>query len=243
MVKFIEPFDVTFNKVYDMYTRKEISFLGVYISRYTLWLPIKYEKNYPQIRFYKKDEDLKKVLYYINNWGMPVLQFMAEIVAFIRKEMGELNKYKQIDHSICAKCGGRCCKNSGCYYSTRDFKEISFESLAIHLLKGYTSIVGIESELSGYDNSLVLKTRNVGQSIVDIGTPVSSQCILLGKSGCSLDDTKRPYGGRALIPQEGHSCIAGYTFREAVAEWMPYQGLLFQLVQCFMGNDIPFKGL
>ena len=243
MVKFIEPFDVTFNKVYDMYTRKEISFLGVNIDRYTLWLPIKYEKDKPQIRFYINDMDFGKVMTYILIWEIPVLQFMSEIVAFIRKEMGELNKYNQIDHSICTKCGGRCCKNSGCYYSTRDFKEISFEYLTMHLLKGYTSIVGIEKELSGYDNSLVLKVRNVNQSIVDIDTPVSSQCILLGESGCQLGDSERPYGGRALIPQAKHSCITGYTFREIVAEWRPYQGLLFQLAKYFMNKEIPFNGL
>lgn len=68
MVKFIEPFDVTFNKVYDMYTRKEISFLGVNIDRYTLWLPIKYEKDKPQIRFYNNDMDFGKVMTYILIW-------------------------------------------------------------------------------------------------------------------------------------------------------------------------------
>lgn len=252
MAKFIEPFEVTFNKVYDMYTRKELSFLGVNIGRYTLWLPVEFEKDKPRIQFYNNvdeiqfnnvDEDFSQLMTYISIWGTPVLQFLSEIVSFIRKEQGELNKYNAIDHSICKKCGGICCKNSGCYYSTRDFKEISFENLTMHLLKGYTAIVEIEKELSGYDNSLVLKVRNVNQSIVDIDTPTSSQCILLGESGCQLGDSERPYGGRALIPQAKHSCITGYTFREIVAEWRPYQGLLFQLAKCFMNKEIPFNGL
>lgn len=241
MTKPIKPFKVNFKKVYSMFMRKELNFLGVYIDKHTLWIPIEYEKDKPRIRIYNNDTDFGEIIQNILLWRIPTLLFMGEIVSFIRKENGELNKYKQIDHSICTKCGGKCCKNSGCYYSIRDFKEISLESLVRQLMKGYTSIVGIEGEFSGYENSLVLKVRNIGQAIIDIETPVQSPCILLTESGCMLKDEQRPYGGKALIPQKDHSCIIGYTLREAVEEWLPYQGLLFQLSNLFFNKDIPFK--
>lgn len=241
-IEFIEPFPLTFKRLYDAFERKEIGFVGFDFDNATIWLPIRYQQG-NQIQKMNMKDLFPEAMLIIFCWDESELNFMSEVVAYIRKKRGELENIKNINHSVCKQCGGACCKNTGCYFSPRDFKEISFESLFSLLEKGYTSICPISSFLTGLENSLLLKVRNVNDPVVITDETEPSKCILLGDNGCILKDADRPYGGSALIPMKNVSCIIGYTLREAVEEWRPYQDLLIELAKVFIQKDIPFKGI
>lgn len=241
-IEFITPFPITFKKLYDSFERKEIGFIGIEVEDVTIWLPVKYDEG-EQIEEMNFLDVFPEVMLVLFSWGDNELNFMSEVVAYIRKKRGEFKNLKNINHSVCKKCGGMCCRNTGCYFSTKDFEEISFESLHALLSKGYTSISPVSTALTGLDNSLLLKVRNVNEPIVITEELEPSRCILLGDNGCTLKDGERPYGGSSLIPMANASCIIGYTLREAVEEWSPYQDLLMKLAREFIKKNIPFKGI
>lgn len=208
----------------------------------TIWLPVKYDEG-DQIEKMEFIDLFPEVMLVLFSWGDEALNFMSEVVAYIRKKRGDFKSFKNIDHSVCKKCGGMCCRNTGCYFSTRDFDEISFDSLYSLLSKGYTSISPISNVLTGLDDSLLLKIRNINDPIVISEELEPSRCILLGDNGCTLKDGERPYGGSSLIPMANASCIIGYTLREAVEEWTPYQDLLIKLAREFTTKEVQFKGI
>lgn len=241
-IEFIEPFQLSFKKLFDAFERKEIGFISIKTENSKIWLPVKYDEG-DQIEEMDFLDLFPEVMLVLYSWGIPALNFIAEVVAYIKKKRGDLKNLKNIDHSICQKCGGMCCKNTGCYFSTRDFDEISFDSLFSLLSKGYTSISPISNVLTGLEDSLLLKIRNINDPIIITQELPPSQCILLGPNGCTLKDKERPYGGSALIPMDNSTCIIGYTLREAVEEWTPYQDLLIKLAKTFVTKDVQFKGI
>ena len=248
-MKFITPYelrDVNFGKLYRLYETKKISFVGYNIQLHTIWVPIEYEPGKAQIRMLENSEDVMKMGCFSILWQDDFsenLYLFSDIVDYIRKKNGYYSSLQRFNSDICKKCGGRCCKRTGCYYSPKDFKEISFEILFEHLCKGYTSIYPISDYYTGLSNSIIVKMRNVGEPVAIDKDYGNNQCILLTKEGCSLPKEKRPYGGRELIPMAEGSCLTGYTFREIVEDWSPYQLLLHHLYEIFLNKDIPFKGV
>ena len=155
---------------------------------------------------------------------------------------------KNVNVQVCAKCGGACCKKCGCHFSPEDFEEISFEFLKKELEKGYISIDSVPGEtIYQLLDVYILRARNQGASVVDLGYR-RSPCILLTDTGCKLDYSHRPAGGRLLIPVvEFHhdpesmtkKCKSTYNIKDCCYEWLPYQGILRRLIQYFDGKEIP----
>lgn len=161
------------------------------------------------------------------------------------------NEQNSTNYDICKSCGGICCKQCGCHFSPRDFKELSFDYLKSEILKGYISIDVVYGDaylLEGFP--YILRVRNVGAPIVEasIRYRKSSQCILLGNSGCKLDYAHRPTGGKLLIPSDKiehnnyffadeRHCTSLYDIRECCLEWMQYSKLLSDLHKYFQVYD------
>lgn len=248
-MKLLTPLDIrsaNFKNLYCLYESKKIGFVGLnFVTFQTVWLPIEYENGKQQIRMLDDRKRLIEAASVMALWQdnfSENLYLFSDIVDYIRKQEGYYDDLPRFNFALCEKCGGKCCKRTGCYYSPKDFKEISFEILFKHLCKGYTSIYPINGFYTGLSDSLILKIRNVGEPVAIDKDYGYNQCILLGEKGCSLSREKRPRGGRELIPLE-NGCITGYTFREIVEEWAPYQLLLLHLYNIFYGKDIPFKGV
>ena len=248
-MKFLTPHDIrgiNFKKIYQMYESKEIGFVGFnFATFHTVWLPIQYETDQKQIRMLDNGEktieaDLVMVLWQSD--FSENLYLFSDIVEYVRKQKGFYDDLPRFNPVLCEKCGGKCCKRTGCYYSPKDFPEITFETLFKHLCKGYTSIYPIDGLYTGLSNSLILKIRNVGEPVSIDKNYGYNRCILLGEKGCPLSKEQRPRGGRELIPVE-HGCITGYTFREIVEDWSPHQLLLLHLYEIFYKKDIPFNGV
>lgn len=153
---------------------------------------------------------------------------------------------KNVNSSVCAECGGACCKMCGCHFSPDDFEDISFESLKKEIEKGYISIDCVDGEVIYSDIDVyILRIRNQEAPIVDMGYRPRRPCILLTEQGCKFDYEHRPSGGKLLIPDTTSSfdhqnrCNSKYSIADCCYEWKPHQKVLYQLAEYFEKKDIP----
>lgn len=143
--------------------------------------------------------------------------------------------------SICAKCGGACCKKSGCGYLASDFSSLSFESLKEKLDEGNISIKAVlyfNSETNSLQKVLVLKARSVDKEIVDLFS-ASSQCKMLTPTGCVYPLALRPSLGAFVKPSLDRNCkISNKQQIDAVKDWLNYQKVLKRLVKFYTGKSM-----
>lgn len=144
---------------------------------------------------------------------------------------------------ICKKCGGKCCKRSGCDYFVSDFPNMDEETLINALDEGKISIVGAIKPVPDKDGDLTLepylylRARNLGREIIDIFS-FKHQCMLLTDEGCPYPVEKRPGGGADLIPKRFGHCYRKEDPMIEVMKWEPYQNLLTTLVERYSGMTL-----
>lgn len=142
---------------------------------------------------------------------------------------------------ICKKCGGRCCKRSGCNYLPTDFEQLSFDYLKKQLDKGEISIVAF---FYGYKTNtgilikpiLHLRVRNVNRPIVDLLSK-KTRCSMLSENGCKYSLDNRPTGGVLLIASED-GCYNLLSEEVCLKEWEKYQEVLKALVTYYTSNSL-----
>ncbi len=142
---------------------------------------------------------------------------------------------------ICKKCGGRCCKRSGCGYLPTDFEKLSFDYLKEQLDKGEISIVAV---FYGYktDNEILIKpilhlrVRNVNRPIVDLLSK-KTRCSMLSENGCKYSLDNRPTGGVLLIANED-GCYNLLPEEVSIREWKKHQEVLKDLVTHYTSNSL-----
>lgn len=140
---------------------------------------------------------------------------------------------------LCSKCGGFCCKKSGCDYFTSDFKVINKNVLIELLETGNVSIVStfiFSNENTNITPFLYLRARNKDRDIVDLFS-MKKECSMLTESGCSYDLEHRPGGGVNLIPSKD-LCTPLRDPKKEIEKWKPYQGLLSKLVKRYTGKSV-----
>lgn len=132
--------------------------------------------------------------------------------------------------TICAKCGGRCCKHMGCHFAPSDFPEITFEYLKEEIEKGHISIDWWEGDTSEY----FLRMRHKNAPIIDPSW--GGVCVLLTDEGCPLPLEKRPLGARSLEPKRNGKCVIHYSKEDCKNEWSQYKDVLERLYDHFFGE-------
>lgn len=142
---------------------------------------------------------------------------------------------------LCSRCGGSCCRNTGCSYLPIDFKDMSFSSLKKELEKGYISIIAqiiiIDYKVKV---NLFMRTRNVGRPIVDL-LSTSSSCCLWSEKGCPLSPEERPSIGILCIPGYENGCLQCHPIvSDDILEvpWKKHQKTLRALVSHFTGKRV-----
>lgn len=146
---------------------------------------------------------------------------------------------------LCQKCGGMCCKKSGCDYFVSDFDTIN-KNVIINLLDtGNVSIVAalsfktLKSGERIVDPFLYPRARNIDRGVIDLFS-LKKTCSMLRSDGCSYPLSDRPGGGVNLIPDE-NKC---YPLKDQVGEilkWQEYQGLLRKMVKRYTGKSVEEK--
>ena len=147
----------------------------------------------------------------------------------------------------CAKCGGKCCKKSGCDYWVSDFDDLSYSGLLKVLSEGNISIVAA-ADFMRIDDKLVfspflyLRARNNNRDVVDL-ISMKTRCSMLTDKGCSYSYEERPSGGKNLQPKKFFfgKCRPIFSPRQKVLEWEPYQGVLRKIVKNYTGMSVETK--
>lgn len=153
----------------------------------------------------------------------------------IKNEKGVENK------SICEKCGGICCKKSGCGYIVKDFTSFRYADLKALLDEGNISIKScLYSYVANGDlkhkQVLVLKARSFDKGIVDL-VSASTRCKLWTEKGCPYPFEKRPSLGTGLIPNPKGECSEStYNIQQVLDEWCEHQLVLEKLVKAYTGK-------
>jgi len=147
---------------------------------------------------------------------------------------------------ICSKCGGKCCKKSGCDYSPSDFKDLSFNGLLEKLNEGNISIISTLSFEKLPNNKiyinpfLSLRVRNTNREVVDL-LSMKTTCSMLEETGCKYSVNERPSGGLNLIPKEDFVCLPAKDPFEIIKPWGSYQKILSKLVKRLTGMTVDEK--
>ncbi len=143
--------------------------------------------------------------------------------------------------SVCAKCGGKCCKHYGGLFHPKDFEEISEEALIKIIDKGGISIDWLEpDEDFGYGQRIYfLRMRHVDAAVIDpafMGT-----CVHLTPTGCDLPFDQRAYGCKSLEVDDEMNCSKGcYDKYMAAADWLAYQDELKALMDHYEDDQLEF---
>ncbi len=147
---------------------------------------------------------------------------------------------------ICKKCGGFCCKKSGCDYLPRDFSDLSFNGLYQKLQEGNISIVaslGFEKLPNGKliaNPFLYLRARNKNREIIDLFS-MKTTCSMLTEGGCSYSHNERPFMGKNLVPASEQKCFPLEDPNKLMDDWMSYQKVLSKIVKRMTGMTVEEK--
>lgn len=150
------------------------------------------------------------------------------------------------EKSICAKCGGFCCKKSGCDYFVSDFDNLKLDFLMGLLNTGKISVVAsldfqrLSNGKLAYSQVLSLRARNINREVIDL-LSFKTTCSQLTENGCSYDLSERPSGGATLIPGENMTCHSNIDRIAELKKWVPYQKVLERLVKRFTGMSVHAK--
>lgn len=144
---------------------------------------------------------------------------------------------------LCKKCGGYCCKKSGCDYLPKDFDNLSTKAILEILKDGNISVVSalrftrLNNKLL-VDTVLYLRARNTNRDIVDL-LSIKTPCSMLREDGCAYDLKNRPSGGVNLIPgNTKYECFPKEDPKELIKEWDSYQKPLSKVVKILTGNTV-----
>ena len=152
------------------------------------------------------------------------------------------------EDSVCAECGGACCKRYAGAYHPADFRHEITEEFLESLFDPTIKIPPVS--IDWYENfeepgkkGFYIRPRHVGGDEVD--PSYGATCALLTPTGCSLDWEHRPWQCRALKPEKDHVCSEPDGKLLAAKVWDPYHGILEKLYDkynkgTFTGKDHRF---
>lgn len=151
-----------------------------------------------------------------------------------------MEKNENLD--ICKKCGGLCCKKSGCDVWLDDITDKSQNGILDMLATERYSIVALMhfKNVNGRVCNmpfLYLRARNNGRDIVDL-LSMKTTCVNLTSNGCTFSYEDRPSGGKNLIPSEKGDCKPKEDPLEKIKLYEPYQNLLGKIVKRYTGKSV-----
>lgn len=145
-----------------------------------------------------------------------------------------------VNHSICSKCGGKCCKYSGCaLFPINISNPFRYSKLLKRMQTGkYSFKLSLfqDCESSQYGYQLRIKARNVDRDVVDLFSAPNRCMHWRAKGGCLFTDATRPYEGLHLIPQPSYQCYPDFSANFAFEQWEKVQSDLKKAFVKFSPN-------
>lgn len=149
-----------------------------------------------------------------------------------------MNKFKNNEHkTVCARCGGQCCRTRPGIESPERFMALPDPSAALATLLlqrkwGLETHYGVPYTpgVTAPDPDRIIKyprPMTVGEQDPDNKDHSHpDDCIYLTPTGCELSFEDRPRMCRELIPDSAFECETPWGRREAALAWLPYQDII-----------------
>jgi Fe-S-cluster containining protein len=116
-------------------------------------------------------------------------------------------KHNHQDAELCARCGGRCCRNLPGAATPDDFGN-DMERVEAALCSGRWTIDWWEGGVEGNDGGFFVRPAIKGHEGERLHPAWEGECTFLTASGCELPHDARPYDCRALEPRgDGEECV------------------------------------
>jgi Fe-S-cluster containining protein len=142
--------------------------------------------------------------------------------------------------SLCAECGGQCCRSRPGVEAVERFLAAAdpVAALGAALASGdwvLADHVGLpwtdgvpppepeRRRLIRYPRPATAAERGSGRASSD---PAASPCVFLGEAGCRLAFADRPRMCRSLEPAVGFECEAAWDRLAAARDWAPWQAMV-----------------
>lgn len=143
------------------------------------------------------------------------------------------------EDSVCAECGGACCKSYAGAYHPADFRHEITEEFLESLFDPAIEIPPVS--IDWYENfrepgrkGFYIRPRHVDGDEVD--PSYGASCALLTPTGCSLDWDHRPWQCRALKPEKNRVCGGSDGKRLAAEAWDQYHDILEKIYNKYNKN-------
>lgn len=154
--------------------------------------------------------------------------------AFIDSILRDFPKSSHLNHSICEKCGGKCCQRGGCGLMTCDVSEMSVDGIRRMLDTGKYSITFF---FAGMEEIIpVMSAREVNAERVN-NSIIRRPCSLQQQNGCSFSDEERPTMGLLYVPNSQGNCEMLVDSLELAFDWYPCKELMEQVVLLETGKN------
>ena len=150
-------------------------------------------------------------------------------------------RFSQSSHvncSVCRKCGGTCCKRSGCGLMTCDVPVMSVSGIRRMLDTGKYSITFFCADFGDgiiipipIMNAREIDSQRVNNSII------RKPCALHKENGCMLSDTERPTMGLLYIPKSDGHCKMLVDQMETLQDWYPHAHMMEEVVRQETGKS------
>jgi Fe-S-cluster containining protein len=130
--------------------------------------------------------------------------------------------------TICAKCGGKCCKDIPGAALPSDFDEPLIDSLTEALMSGNWMLDQADHRCNGGVDTYFprLKQRHPNAKLtewMDYEEVGRGPCVMLTENGCSLPYEKRPSECRLVEPNEIRCVQHAGSRWDFIEAWQPYQ--------------------
>lgn len=149
------------------------------------------------------------------------------------------------NHSLCKKCGGKCCINSPCILHESDMPDKN-PSKIIETIQDNNFSINALLEPGYYKNFdyfkfpyyFVSSATHISPRVDLLDMP--GECANLTKKGCAFDSKHRPMGGRLLVPSEDMHCRYKdkNVIRDIIFSWMDYQENLNEAVEILTESSV-----
>ena len=157
------------------------------------------------------------------------------------------NILKIEDRSLCAECGGQCCKKCGCDLFISDIEKPEYDYINKLLDSGRVSIVSriyvlpLKNGSYAINPFLHLRARNIDREAIDLFS-LKKTCASLEEGGCFWDLDHRPSGATHVKPFKNaageFTCKSTLDHKAEIKKWEKYQKLLAKIVKARTGNTV-----
>ena len=128
----------------------------------------------------------------------------------------EFKSIRYINHDICKRCEGECCKKQSCMLLPCDIEPFTAKQI-VHLLEN--GDLSINALLKKNMTIPFLTIREMEGGVFSILEPHSS-CSKLTEGGCELSDEERPIIALDLIPSYSYpNCCSTITLEDIITVW------------------------